>query len=173
MRILDWLKSRQSVSAITPPGLVQAIEPDPRHSEAHRIADSLRDFPGDWAWDVKGYRLKHVPSGFRMWVANGQRHLAECTDGQDVQFNPVEQAIIWKAVQPWMDSFKVGFSGRLPRVRIHAERGLWWCVAEGHPWVGGGNSPAHAYKSWARAVSIQERKDTDPKHHLQVWSEAL
>lgn len=173
MRLFDWLKPRQvQPEDLAQSALAQIVNGREAHPEAWRIADSLRDFPGDWAWEVKGYRLKHAPTGFRMWVANGERHLAECTEGKDVEFSPKEQAIIWKAVQPWMDSFKVGFTGRLPKVRIHGERGLYWCAADGHPWAGGGKSPAHAYRSWAQAVSAEQRQG-NPKNKLHVWSDPL
>lgn len=36
-----------------------------------------------------------------------------------------------------------------------------------------GTSPTEAYESWARAVSIQERKNKSPDKPLQVWSRAL
>lgn len=167
--LADLLKPEHAV--ILPMGAV--VVPAPEYPEAERIAASLRDYPEDWAWKQKGYTLAHVPSGFSMWVANGESNLGECTEGKDIKFSPEEQAIIWQAYQPWINNFKVGFSGRLPKVKIYGKRGTFWCVADGHPWAGAGNSPADAYRAWSRAVSIQARKDTNPKEYLHVWSAAL
>lgn len=184
MKFFEWLKGPQIAAReigtsaladlVKPKGiLIMEHAPAPTYPEAERIATSLRDYPEDWGWAMKGYRLKHFPSGFLLWVANGERHLAECSDGKDIEFSPEEQAIIWQAYQPWINNFKVGFSGRLPKVKITAERGTYWCIADGHPWAGAGKSPADAYRAWSRAVSIQVRKDTNPKEYLHVWSAAL
>lgn len=62
-------------SCILPKGAV--IIPEPEHPEAERIAASIRDFPDDWAWTMKGYKLIHTPSGFVLWVANQDYGLAE------------------------------------------------------------------------------------------------
>lgn len=188
MRLFEWLKSPRpaepevcssALADLLKPGKCMVLEPGlsivdvPEYPEAQRIAESLRDFPEDWAWKQKGYTLAHVPSGFSMWVANGESYLGECTEGKDIKFSPEEQTIIWQAYQPWINNFKVGFTGRLPKVKITARRGTFWCVAEDHPWAGVGSSPADAYRAWSRAVSIQARKDTNPKEYLQVWSAAL
>ncbi|KGS16296.1 hypothetical protein [Pseudomonas coronafaciens] len=187
MRLFDWLRPRNTV---TPSALAELLESGKHFSldekqtfveaavaeypEAQRIADSLRDFPEDWAWSHKGYTLQHVPSGFKLWVANEDWGLAEDHGGgYRTAFSKPEQQIIWPTVQAWLTRGKLGFTGRVPKVRIHRENGVWWCFAKGHPWAGAGNSPAEAYESWARAVSIQERKDKNPDKPLQVWSRAL
>lgn len=84
-----------------------------RYPEAERIAASLRDFPGDWGWRMKGYELEHSPTGFVMWVANEDYGLAEVSSGHKSKFKPDEQKIIWPAVQAWLAAHKVGFTGRL------------------------------------------------------------
>jgi hypothetical protein len=82
----------------------------------------------------------------------------------------LEKAIIWPAVEAWLARNKVGFTGRLPKVRLSRANGFWWCRSESHPWAGAGDSPAQAYRSWSRAVSIQARKDGRPNEILHVWS---
>lgn len=187
MGMFDWLKPRKlSAEGIPPSALAQmlvrgsaAVLPAGAllvntYPEAQRIAESLRDFPDDWAWRHKGYELEHVPTRFAMWVANKDYGLAEMTQhGGKQDFEGPEQQIIWPAVEAWLARGKVGFTGRLPKVKITAKRGTYWCVADGHPWAGAGNSPADAYRSWSRAVSIQARKDTSPEEQLHVWSSAL
>lgn len=147
-------------------------EPRPQYPEAERIAASLRGFPGDWGWRHKGYELEHKPSGFVLWVANQAFGLGERSSSRTSKFAEGEQAIIWPAVEAWLDAHKVGFTGRLPKVKITGRNGTWWCVAESHPWAGAGGSPAEAYRSWARAVSIEARTDKRPGEILQVWSAA-
>jgi hypothetical protein len=116
----------------------------------------------------------HTPSGFVMWVANEDYGLAEMTaHGGKQRFDEPERQIIWPAVKAWLARGKVGFTGRLPKVKITARRGTYWCVADGHPWAGAGDSPAEAYQSWARAVSAQERRKTKPEQRLLVWSDPL
>ncbi len=143
-----------------------------RYPEAERIAASLRDFPGDWGWEHKGHTLKHVPTGFVLWVANGDWALGERANGCTAKFRAEEQAIIWPAVEAWLASRKTGFTGRLPKVRIGFDNAGWWCRTDGHPWVGRGGSPAYAYQSWARAVSVEARTDQRPGEILHVWSAA-
>ncbi|ARA79611.1 hypothetical protein ACDH60_10300 [Pseudomonas ficuserectae] len=163
MRLFDWLNPRKKVE-------VEVAD----YPEARRIAHSLREFPEDWAWKIKGYELLHVPTGFAMWVANKAYGLEEIISGGGKnKFSEHEQSIIWPAVEEWLARCKVGFTGRLPKVRIHWANGVWWCMAKGHPWAGAGISPADAYRSWSRAVSIQERKYETPDEPLQVWSRAL
>lgn len=192
MRLFDWLKpSRTPVELtrdyvnINDSALAKVLEggsavvlekgqilvPPPKYLEAQRIADSLRDFPGDWGWHAKGYELKHFPSGFMLWVANKDYGLKEVTtNGGKGEFSEPERAIIWPAVESWLNRFKFGFTGRLPKVKITAKRGTFWCVADGHPWAGAGDTPVHAYRSWVRAVSIQARQDQSPNEILHVWS---
>lgn len=187
MKLFDWLKPNCAVDTVSPSALAHLLEGGAavvlekgqtlvqasKCLEAHRIAESIRKFPGDWAWKMKGYTVVHVPTGFTLWVGNEDWGLREDGAADKSKFSKDEQAIIWPAMRDWIDRFKVGFTGRLPKVRIHGARGIWWCIADGHPWAGAGDSPAHAYRSWARAVSIQERKDANPKERLQVWSAAL
>lgn len=156
--------------ALLPPGVV-AVEVK-RYPEAELIAASLRDYPGDWGWRMKGYELEHKPTGFVIWVTNEDYGLAEVFSGHKTRFKPEEQAIIWPAAQAWLASCKTGFTGRLPKVRIGFDDGGWWCRTDGHPWVGRGGSPAHAYQSWARAVSVEARTDQRPGEILHVWSAA-
>ncbi|MBI6961332.1 hypothetical protein [Pseudomonas putida] len=156
--------------ALLPPGVV-AVEVK-RYPEAELIAASLRDYPGDWGWNHKGYTLEHKPTGFVLWVANGKDALGERSNSKNCDFEKAEQAIIWPAVQAWFASHKIGFTGRLPKVKINCRNGTWWCVGEGHPWAGAGGSPAEAYRSWSRAVSIEARTDQRPGEILHVWSAA-
>lgn len=140
--------------------------------EACRIAASLREYPADWAWRLKGYELEHAPTGFVMWVANEGYGLAEVSSGHKAKFNPGEQSIIWPAVQTWLLAHKVGFTGRLPKVKIWRHQGLWRCMSQQHPWVGAGDTPEKAYRSWSRAVSVEARTDQRPGEILHVWSAA-
>lgn len=156
--------------AILPIGSVLAH--NPKYPEAERIAESLRDFPGDWAWKHKGYTLAHVPSGFTLWVGNKDYGLGEDHGSHRTDFQKPEQAIIWPAVETWLERFKVGFTGRLPKVKIICRRGDYRCACDEHPWVGHGESPAEAYLSWSRAVSVQARKANDLKKTIHVWSAA-
>ncbi len=155
-------------AVLYPPG-TQVVEVK-RYPEAERIAASLRDFPGDWGWDIKGHTLKHAPTGFVLWVANEDYGLGERSDGRTSKFSKPEQAIVWPAVESWLASHKVGFSGRLPKVKIWRKDGVWRCMSEQHPWAGAGSSPSEAYRSWARAVSIEARRDQRPNEILHVWS---
>lgn len=142
----------------------------PTYPEAVRIAESIRDYPEDWAWSHRGYKLGHVPSGFEIWVANEKYGLEDVTGGSKTKFDECEKNIIWPAVEAWLARNKVGFTGRLPKVRLHRANGYWWCRATGHPWAGAGATPEQAYRSWSRAVSIQARKDDHPNEILHVWS---
>ena len=186
MKSFSWLRGGSAVDSVTPSALAQVVECGSTvvlptgavlvktYPEAQRIAESLRDFPDDWAWKHKPYELMHVPSGFVMWVANEDYGLGELTThGGKQRFDEPERQIIWPAVKAWLARGKVGFTGRLPKVKITARRGTYWCVADGHPWAGAGDSPADAYRSWARAVSIQARKDNTPEEYLHVWSDPL
>lgn len=158
---------------VLPMGVVPAEAKGPKYPEAERIAATLRDHPEDWAWKQKGYTLAHVPSGFVLWVGNKDYGLGEDHGSHRTDFPKPEQAIIWPAVETWLERFKVGFTGRLPKVKITGSGGTFWCVANGHPWAGMGSTPADAYRAWSRAVSIQARKDINPKEYLHVWSAAL
>lgn len=146
--------------------------PPKRYTEAERIAVSIRDFPGDWGWRHKGYELEHKPSGFVLWVANQAYGLGERSSGSTSKFSDPKQAIIWPAVEVWLASHKVGFTGRLPKVKLWRYGGLWRCMSEQHPWAGAGKSPEEAYRSWARAVSVEARTDQRPDEILHVWSTA-
>lgn len=187
MRIFDWLKPKSIRDNTSPSVLAQIANEagvllldhgqtlaqlaEAKYPEAERIAESLREFPDDWAWRFKGYELQHVPTGFTLWVANEDYGLAEViSNGVKQGFKKPEQQIIWPAVEAWLARGKVGFTGRLPKVKITGSRGTYWCVADGHPWAGAGDSPAEAYRSWARAVSIAARKDQKPNEFLHVWS---
>ncbi|BBT39064.1 hypothetical protein [Pseudomonas putida] len=143
-----------------------------RYPEAERIATSLRDYPGDWGWRHKGYELEHKPSGFVLWVANKSRGLAERANGCNSELTTSEQAIVWPAVEAWLDSHRVGFTGRLPKVKIWRKGGIWRCMSDQHPWAGAGSSPDEAYRSWSRAISIEARTDQRPGEILHVWSAA-
>lgn len=144
-----------------------------QYPEAERIAASLREYPGDWGWVTKGHTLRHLPTGFVLWVANDEWGLGERANGGTTKFCAEEQAVIWPAVEVWLASHKVGFTGRLPKVKLSSSNGTWWCVSEGHPWAGAGRSPAEAYRSWSRAVSVEARADQHPGEKLHVWSAAL
>lgn len=158
------------VSTPEPPAAPPA--PPKRYPEAERIATSLRDYPGDWGWATKAHTLRHVPTGFVLWVANGEWALGERADGATVKFCKEEQAIVWPAVEAWMAAGRVGFTGRLPKAKLSFCKGTWWCVSAEHPWAGAGGSPAEAYRSWSRAVSIEARTDQRPGEILHVWSAA-
>ncbi|RJX81280.1 hypothetical protein [Pseudomonas sp. LS-2] len=184
MKFFSWLRGGSAVADVTPSAPAEMLQggsavvlekgqilaPQAKCPEAQRIADSLREFPDDWAWRHKGYELEHVPTGFCIWVANNDYGLAELTShGGKHEFNKAEQLTIWPAVEAWLSRGKVGFTGRLPKVKITGKSGTYWCVADGHPWAGVGDSPAHAYRSWAHAVSVEQRK-ANPKQKLHVWS---
>ncbi|WP_178108306.1 hypothetical protein [Pseudomonas sp. URMO17WK12:I11] len=154
---------------ILPPG-VEVVAVVKRHPEAERIATSIRDYPGDWSWRMKGCELEHTPTGFVMWVANEDYGLAEVSSGHRTKFKPEEQAIIWPAVDAWLAAHKVGFTGRLPKVKIWRYAGSWRCMSQQHPWAGAGDTPEAAYRSWARAVSVEARTDQRPGEILHVWS---
>lgn len=150
------------------------IVPAPKHPEASRIAASIRDFPEDWEWIMKGYKLLHTPSGFVLWVANEDYGLAEVyANGGKGDFSKPEQAIIWPAVKGWLARNRVGFTGRLPKATITGRSGTFWCYAKEHPWAGVGDSPEEAYRAWRHAVSAQARNDMKPNEYLQVRSATL
>ncbi|MBF8651308.1 hypothetical protein IRZ81_10890 [Pseudomonas putida] len=156
--------------AILPPD-AQVVEVK-RYPEAELIAASLRDFPGDWVWEIKGHTLKHTPTGFVLWVANDDYGLGERSHGRTSKFSAPEQAIIWPAVEAWLASHKVGFTGRLPKVKIWHQAGVWRCMSLQHPWAGAGDTPDAAYRAWAMAVSLEARTDQRPGEILHVWSAA-
>lgn len=158
-------------AVVLPPGAQMVTVK--QYPEAERIAASLREYPGDWAWEHKGHTLKHGPTGFVLWVANDDYGLGERSNGRTSKFSAPERAIIWPAIEVWLASHKVGFTGRLPKVKLSSSNGTWWCVSEGHPWAGAGRSPAEAYRSWSRAVSAEARADQRPGEKLRVWSAAL
>lgn len=146
----------------------------PKYPEAERIAASIRDCPDDWGWARKSYDLIHIPSGFRLWVANQDYGLAEVhPNNGKTDFTKPEQAIIWPAVADWLGHRKVGFTGRLPKARITGRSGTFWCFAKGHPWAGVGDSPEEAYRAWRQAVSAQARNDMKPNEYLQVRGATL
>lgn len=187
MRFFDWLKGRRlstpSIDAHphAPPARMPGgmILPDgaivvhaPKYPEAERIAASLRDFPGDWEMNKGGHHLNHIPTGFQLWCANEEGGVGEWDGYKRIPYSEPERKIIWKALAP-LAVIRPSPFGALPKVKITARRGTYWCVADGHPWAGAGNSPADAYRAWSRAVSIQARKDTNPEEYLHVWSAAL
>lgn len=146
----------------------------PKYPEAERIAASIRDFPEDWGWARKGYDLIHIPSGFRLWVANEDYGLAEVhPNNGTTRFSKPEQAIIWTAVADWLGHRKAGFTGRLPKARITGRSGTFWCFAKEHPWAGVGDSPEEAYRAWRHAISAQARNDMKPNEYLQVRGATL
>lgn len=160
---------------IVPEGAVVVPSPAERkYPEAERIAASIRDFPEDWGWARKGFDLIHIPSGFRLWVANEDYGLAEVhTNNGKTGFTKPEQAIIWPSVADWLGHRKVGFTGRLPKATITGRSGTFWCFAKGHPWAGVGESPNEAYLAWCHAVSAQARNGINPNEYLQVRSATL
>lgn len=146
----------------------------PKYPEAERIAASIRDFPEDWVWKMKGYELGHVPTGFILWVANQDYGLAEVySTGGKGAFAKAEQAIIWSAVEGWLAQHKIGFTGRLPRVTIIGRQSTYWCFVKDKPWVGIGSSPADAYRTWSFAVSAQARNNINAHEYLEVRSATL
>ncbi|WP_341520729.1 hypothetical protein AABC73_20615 [Pseudomonas sp. G.S.17] len=187
MRFFEWLKGPrlttgepfQSALAdlLNPKGplilpLGAIAVPAPKYPEAERVASSLRGFPGDWQMDRAGHHLTHVPTGFMLWCGNEEYGVGEWDGHKRISYSEPERKIIWKALAP-LAVMRPRQFGALPKVKITAERGTYWCIADGHPWAGGGDSPADAYRAWSRAVSIQARKDTNPKEYLHVWSAAL
>lgn len=187
MRLFDWLKPKTVRHDVTPSALAQILEggsavvldqgqtyvklAEVKHPEAKRIADSLRDFPGDWVLEKAGHYLTHIPSGFMLWCGNEEYGVAQWDGHKRIPYSNPERAIIWKALEPLAIPRPDRFGG-LPKVKITGKRGMYWCVADGHPWAGAGASPAEAYRSWARAVSIAARKDQKPNEVLHVWSGA-
>lgn len=150
-----------------PPQEMPVIE----YTEAERIALSLRDYPEDWQWVAKGYDIKHTPSGFVLWVASGKDCLAERTRGTtNHRFEPAERELIWPHVEAWLRRFRTTFTGRPVRPRIICGGTYWYCRAKGQPWVGVGTSPESAYRSWSRAISVEQRKEQRPEEVLHVWS---
>lgn len=146
----------------------------PQYPEAERIATSIREYPNDWAWTMKSYKLIHTPSGFVLWVANQDWGLAEAySNGGKGDFSKPEQAIIWPAVEGWLARHKVGFIGRLPKARITGRSGTFWCYSKEHPWAGVGDSPEEAYRAWSHAISSQARSGMKPNEYLQVRSATL
>lgn len=160
---------------IIPEGAVVVPAPaEPKYPEAERIAASIRDFPEDWGWSRKGFDLIHIPSGFKLWVANEDYGLAEVhPNNGKTDFTKPEQAIIWPAVADWLGHRKVGFTGRLPKATITGRSGTFWCFAKEHPWAGVGDSPEEAYRAWRHAISAQARSDMRPNEYLQVRSASL
>ncbi|NMY06352.1 hypothetical protein HBO12_25680 [Pseudomonas sp. WS 5059] len=145
----------------------------PRHPEAERIAASIRDYPEDWAWTMKGYKLIHTPSGFVLWVANKDYGLAEVySNGGKGDFSKPEQEIIWPAVEGWLARHKVGFTGRPVKPRIRYFRARYFCESSEHPWRGFGHTADEAYQSWLAAVSAQYRERIPKNVVLTVWSAA-
>lgn len=190
MRLFDWLRpSRTPVELtrdyvnINTSALAQMLEggtgvvldrgqilvPPSKYPEAQRIADSLHDFPSDWVLDKAGHYLTHIPSGFMLWCGNEEYGVAQWDGHKRIPYSKPERVIIWKALEP-LAVLRPGRFGGLPKVKITGKRGMYWCVAESHPWAGAGESPAQAYQSWAHAVSVQERTQANIKHRLLVWS---
>lgn len=156
------------------PSVVAAFFDVPLHPEAERIAASIRDYPQDWAWAMKGYKMIHTPSGFVLWVANQDYGLAEVySNGGKGDFSKPEQEIIWPAVEEWLARHKIGFAGRLPKATIYGRSGTFWCYAKEHPWAGAGCSPAEAYQVWSYAVSAQARNGMSQQEYLEVRSVSL
>ena len=153
------------------PGMV-VIEA-PLYPEAERIAASIRDFPDDWGWARKGFDLIHIPSGFRLWVANQDYGLAEVhANNGKTDFTEPEQAIVWPAVADWLGHRKAGFTGRPAKPRITPYRGRYFCESSEHPWRGIGHTADEAYQSWIAAVSVQARGQMPKGEVLTVWSAA-
>lgn len=145
----------------------------PANFEAERIAESIRDYPEDWAWTMKGYKLIRTPSGFVLWVANQDYGLAEVySNGGKGDFSKPEQAIIWPAVEGWLARHKVGFTGRPVKPRIRYFRARYFCESPEHPWRGFGHTADEAYQSWLAAVSVQYREKIPKSVVLTVWSAA-
>lgn len=145
----------------------------PLYPEAERIAASIRDFPDDWGWARKGYDLIHIPSGFRLWVANEDYGLAEVhPNNGTTRFSKPEQAIIWPAVEVWLARHKVGFTGRPVKPRITPSEGWFYCESPEHQWRGVGRTAGEAYRSWLAAVSMKARAQLPKGAALVVWSAA-
>ena len=138
------------------PGMV-VIEA-PLYPEAERIAASIRDFPEDWGWARKGYDLVHVPSGFKLWVANEDYGIAEVHPNNGATFfSKPEQSIIWPAVEGWLARHKVGFTDLPVKPRITPLEGRFYCKLSEHQWRGVGRTAGEAYCSWLAAVSMKAR----------------
>lgn len=153
--------------------LGSVVVKSPEYPEAERIAASIRDFPDDWGWARKGYDLIHIPSGFRLWVANEDYGLAEVhPNNGTTRFSKPEQAIIWPAVADWLGHRKAGFTGRPAKPRITPYRGRYFCESPEHPWRGIGHTADEAYQSWIAAVSVQARGQMPKGEVLTVWSAA-
>ncbi|MPQ84508.1 hypothetical protein F0170_11230 [Pseudomonas sp. MAFF 730085] len=149
--------------------LVSVVVPKPEYAEAWRIAASIRDFPEDWGWARKGYDLIHIPSGFKLWVANQDYGLAEVhPNNGKTDFPKPEQEIIWPAVAEWLGHRKIGFTGRPLRPRLHRKDGAFWCQSPAHPWVGVGHTAEDAYQSWLAAVSAKARGELDGGRYIVV-----
>ena len=145
----------------------------PKYPEAERIAASIRDFPEDWGWARKGYDLIHIPSGFKLWVANEDYGLAEVhPNNGTTRFSKPEQAIIWTAVADWLGHRKAGFTGRPVKPRIRYFRERYFCESPEHPWRGIGHTADEAYQSWIAAVSVQARGQMPKGEVFTVWSAA-
>ncbi|NWA24035.1 hypothetical protein HX866_03950 [Pseudomonas gingeri] len=158
---------RDGEPAMLDPGMV--IVHVPEYPEAERIAQSIRDFPDDWVWARKSFDLRHVPSGFKLWVANQDYGLAEVHDNNGkTDFSKPEQAIIWPAVEAWLARRKIGFTGRPVRPRLCRWDGVFWCCSPGNPWLGVGDTAEDAYYSWLAAVSAQARDELGGCRHLVV-----
>lgn len=143
----------------------------PKYLEAERIAASIRDFPEDWGWARKGFDLIHVPSGFKLWVANQDYGLAEVhPNNGKTDFAKPEQAVIWPAVAEWLGHRKIGFNGRPVKPRIRYFRERYFCESPEHPWRGFGHTADEAYQSWLAAVSVQARGQMPKGEVLTVWS---
>lgn len=154
-----------------PPGL--KVVSAPEYPEAERIAASIRDYPEDWGWARKGFDLVHVPSGFKLWVANQDYGLAEVhPNNGKTDFAKPEQAIIWPAVADWLGHRKVGFTGRPVKPRIRYFRARYFCESSEHSWRGFGHTADEAYQSWLAAVSTQYRERIPKNIVLTVWSAA-
>ena len=156
-------------SVILPQGAVLVRAPE--FPEAERIAWTIREFPEDWTWARKGFDIQHVPSGFRIWVANDDYGLAEVHDNNGkTDFSKPEKAIIWPAVKDWLGHRKMGFTGRPVRPRLVFRNGHYWCQSKEHPWRGLGESAEQAYDAWLSAVSAQARGRKSKGQVLTVWS---
>lgn len=143
----------------------------PKYPEAERIAMSIRNFPEDWGWARKGFDLIHIPSGFKLWVANEDYGLAEVhPNNGKTDFTKPEQAIIWPAVAEWLGHRKIGFTGRPVKPRIRYFRERYFCESSEHPWRGFGHSAGDAYQSWLAAVSVEARGKMPKGEVLTVWS---
>ena len=144
---------------IVPEGaVVVPSPPEPKYPEAERIAASIRDFPEDWGWARKGYDLVHVPSGFKLWVANEDYGIAEVHPNNGATFfSKPEQSIIWPAVEGWLARHKVGFTDLPVKPRITPLEGRFYCKLSEHQWRGVGRTAGEAYCSWLAAVSMKAR----------------